>query len=114
MKPVSVASRAGATFGASSRPAPGWPRDPVVDMLLTLDLATVLGFSAVLAAMAALLLLATWRAAGRPAWLAAWAGFCGFGALAFGLHALRGLLPEPLLIFGATPLYASPGRCSGP
>ena len=63
-------------------------------------------FGALLAGLAGLLLLGTWRAAGRPAYLAAWAGFCGCTALAFLLHALRGWLPEPLLTFGATPVYA--------
>ncbi|WP_431269323.1 hypothetical protein [Dankookia sp. P2] len=75
-------------------------------MLMTLDLATMLSLSAVLTGMAAALLLATWRAAGRPDWLAAWAGFCSLGALATLLYAQRGRVPEPLLTFGATPLYA--------
>src|SRR3954464_6062219 len=74
-----------------ARPACCCPKGIAAAMLITINLAAVLAFSAGLAALAALLLLATWRAAGRQGYLAAWAGFCGLGAIAYGLHALRGL-----------------------
>src|SRR6476620_1874496 len=75
-------------------------------MLLTLDTGAVLAFSAMLAAVAALLLLTTWRTTGRPGYLAAWAGFCGLSVIAFLLQALRGVIPDAALIYFATPLYS--------
>ena len=75
-------------------------------MPITLDLGAILAVGAILAATAAILLLTTWRTAGRPAYLAAWGGFCGCTAVAFALYALRGRLPDGLLILLASPLYA--------
>ncbi len=62
-------------------------------MVITLGLSTALAFCATLAAIAALLLLGTWHAAGRPPYLAAWTGFAGCSAVAFLVHAGRDLLP---------------------
>ncbi|MFC7475202.1 HWE histidine kinase domain-containing protein [Dankookia sp. GCM10030260] len=74
-------------------------------MTITLPLGAVLAAGAFISTLSMLLLLGTWRAAGRPAYLAAWAGFCGLGTIAVLLHALRGQVPEALLILVATPIY---------
>jgi len=74
-------------------------------MTVTLEFGTVLAGAAGLSTLSMLLLLGTWRTAGRPAYLAAWAGFCGLGSVALLLHAQRGQVPEALLILLATPAY---------
>ncbi len=74
-------------------------------MTVTLEFGMVLAGAAGLSALSMLLLLGTWRTAGRPAYLAAWAGFCGLGSIALLLHAQRGRVPEALLILLATPAY---------